>query len=677
MSGRTKQIQKGLAVKVPTDNNQKFIISDDAIGTNQIADNAVTVDKLDPSINFTAGINYISNPDAEANTNGWSAYDDAAQVPVDGTGGSPGLVLLTRSNLDANVLRGSFSFVMDKQSGDAQGQGVSTDFSIDNQDLGKRVNISFEYSFSSVTNLDSDSVKVYVYDVNNASMTELTSDNNPLFATTSRSKFTASFFADGTEKDYRLLIHVDTSVTDAFLLRFDNVQATPDTFIPGAIITEWQSFTPTGSWTVNTTYTGQYRRVGDSAEILYFVSLTGAPNAATLTIDMPTGLSIDTNKELTSATGHFVGIGWGVDSGTEEYLAQGAIAGNTFQIRGLETDGGPGNDVEEASLYTNTYPFNWTTNDSFSFRVTVPIEGWSAGALLSTTEANLTTVYAQASTVSGQAINSTTSVVNFEIVNSDNFGAITTGSGWNFKVPRTGTYYLSCALHPNAGVNQFNVDTFINGVRAERLIQQGDMTTAYMQNGSAVIELNKDDLIDFRCTTTSPSTLVLDADVNYITIKEIPDFNTFSVFGENEQIYAQSNDQAAASVSGFPYAGAAGNSITLTPGRWMLQASAFQRRTGAGNTRGIGLQLSESVNSSVPLGTGGNVIEITNDWSFVNTDYAMNWNSFTDWDQLQVNTSLIILDVLNEETLFALVNVTQNSTTNYSCETKILAIRLA
>jgi hypothetical protein len=60
----------------------------------------------------------------------------------------------------------------------------------------------------------------------------------------------------------------------------------------------WTSFTPTGSWVSNTTYTGYYRRVGDSIEVRVHVALTGAPTSTALTVNIPNSSSwtINTSK---------------------------------------------------------------------------------------------------------------------------------------------------------------------------------------------------------------------------------------------------------------------------------------------------------------------------------------------------------------------------------------------
>ena len=62
------------------------------------------------------------------------------------------------------------------------------------------------------------------------------------------------------------------------------------------IFTSWTDYTPTGSWSTNTTYTGKWRRVGDEMEIQVKVATTGTCTDAVLSVDIPSGYTIDANK---------------------------------------------------------------------------------------------------------------------------------------------------------------------------------------------------------------------------------------------------------------------------------------------------------------------------------------------------------------------------------------------
>lgn len=159
------------------------------------------------------------------------------------------------------------------------------------------------------------------------------------------------------------------AVDDAYLGLARNVGSTQ-------LINEWQSYTPTGSWTSNTTYTGKWRRLGDTAEVQIRIALSGAPTAATLTVNLPAGLVIDTSK----------------------------LAGGTTQVELPNSDGSMRDDASyngfskafydsttsvgirsssTASAHTMvivnaTTPITWAANDSIDVTFRVPIVGWTA-----------------------------------------------------------------------------------------------------------------------------------------------------------------------------------------------------------------------------------------------------------------------------------------------------------
>jgi hypothetical protein len=147
-------------------------------------------------------------------------------------------------------------------------------------------------------------------------------------------------------------------------------------------VTDWTAFTPTGSWTTNTTYTGKYRRVGDSAEVSVVVALTGAPNAVDLNINTPSGLVIDFNKAIAAGGGNHFGTASILDSGLRIYTA--TAIGNTattFAVAHSES----GN----AGTVNATNPITFGSADQVSFLVKFPVVGWTATSTQSFTSTDL------------------------------------------------------------------------------------------------------------------------------------------------------------------------------------------------------------------------------------------------------------------------------------------------
>jgi hypothetical protein len=63
------------------------------------------------------------------------------------------------------------------------------------------------------------------------------------------------------------------------------------------------AYTPTGSWVANTTYTGYWWRTGNRISVEALAVLSGAPTAGALTINYPTGVTLDSSKVLDTTAG--------------------------------------------------------------------------------------------------------------------------------------------------------------------------------------------------------------------------------------------------------------------------------------------------------------------------------------------------------------------------------------
>lgn len=137
-------------------------------------------------------------------------------------------------------------------------------------------------------------------------------------------------------------------------------------FVPSV----WTSFTPTGSWSTNTTYTGYWRRSGDSIDIQYGIVLAGAPTSAALTLNIPSGLTMD----LTRLTAYTFGTGTYVDAGNTLY--RGHVDYGTSTSLACSAD-------ESSSTYarstavTQAVPFTFGNTDQLYINVnSIPITGW-------------------------------------------------------------------------------------------------------------------------------------------------------------------------------------------------------------------------------------------------------------------------------------------------------------
>lgn len=144
---------------------------------------------------------------------------DAA--PVDGTGGVSSGVTFTQNT--STPLVGSASGDLGKTSSSEQGQGVSTDFTINSFDLSRPLQISFVYQGSSGMVLGSSSdVRVFVYDTTNNNLLPVT-PLATLAGPVSTAKQYVGQFTATTSTTYRLILHIATTNATAWDLLLDSV----------------------------------------------------------------------------------------------------------------------------------------------------------------------------------------------------------------------------------------------------------------------------------------------------------------------------------------------------------------------------------------------------------------------------------------------------------------------
>lgn len=385
----------------------------------------------------SSGINYLAaNSDFEAGTTGYSTYADAAAaVPVDGTGGTANITFTATT---VSPLRGTRSGLITKDAANRQGQGVSYNFNIDLADQAQVLRFSFDYQTSA--NYADGDVRIYIYDVTNNQIVEVINRDLPA---NNFGKFVGSFQTNSTSTSYRAIWHIASSNAASYTVEIDNVIIGPQAITKGAIVTDWQSFTPTGSWTG--TYSGKYRRVGDSAEIQYMLTVSSA--SGTLTLNPPSGLAFDGSKIdnlIIGSQGELRDINVGV------YPVINAYYNGTGLF--LTTIGTSSASNHNDTLVTATAPFTWANGDIVRITVKVPILGWSSNMVLSEDFGNREVyVYANATT---QSIpdNSITTILFQKLNDTTNSYNNSTGV---FTVPETGTYLIDvmCQLSAGTGVD--------------------------------------------------------------------------------------------------------------------------------------------------------------------------------------------------------------------------------
>lgn len=466
----------------------------------------------------SGGINYMSgNPDAEGNvTSGFSTFADGASY-ANGTGG---VATATFATSATSPLRGTYSFLFTPGT---LGDGVSYDFTIDSADQAKPLAISFDYSLSgTITEGD---YQVYVYDVTNS---QLIQPAPYKLSGTSGSQYSykGEFQTNSNSTSYRVSIY--QAVSTAVTLKTDNFSIAPTPVIKGAPVTDWA--TGPAMTVTNATATissVQTRRVGD---VVYFrgkMVFTGSATGS-ITVNMPTGYTIDSTKVLTNSIAP-VGFATGYDDNTNNRYS-GVISPSSTTTLLISGPSNTGN-------WNATVPFTWANADEIALNFAVPILGWSSAVTMSDS-ADTRVVVARAWSSSGETLGANAvKQINFDTKQSDSHSAITTGAdAWKFSSPVQGFYRVTSRVR----VSNATMDASGGGIET-RIYKNGSFysilgsflnpTTSSISSrydgagGSDIVQLNAGEYIDIRCynsnAATTMTTRVTDSGQTYVTVERV------------------------------------------------------------------------------------------------------------------------------------------------------------
>lgn len=459
--------------------------------------------------------NYLKNSFENGSLTGWTELSVAltSGLPT----GTPTISAAAASSLTLSVtsttpLSLDKSLLVSVPSALTAGQGFISDaFTLDRMDLGKVITVSFDYELISGTynfsgTLGSQTWMVYVYDVtaggaNWIQPAGFLGMNQSSSAGRVACTFQSSVVAG---QQYRIAVIASQAAAGASSIEFDNFTASRQTAPIGPVVTDWQSYTPTGTWVSNATYTGKYRRVGDSIQCSVKIAITGAVTATDLQVSIPSGFSIDTAK---MASSDFLQSTFGAahgfrSSGGTHYNFQIGYASPTLLFFTYQSQL-----TSQVVSVANTTPFTWANGDAIHATFMVPVAGASSNVQLSN-DTDTRVVAFSAYDGGSVAVTNTTSLLPMGTTDIDTHAV---RSGQTYVIPVSGFYRLSAKSTSrfSAGNAAFNHALLVykNGVQQNG----GDYGNADGINTSAleffflsinsIFRLNAGDVIDFRYFT--------------------------------------------------------------------------------------------------------------------------------------------------------------------------------
>lgn len=169
---------------------------------------------------------------------------------------------------------------------------------------------------------------------------------------------------------------IESTNSSAAAITVAQVYVGPATnLVSASAITEWISFVGSGSWVTNTTYSGFYRRVGGDMEVRLKILLSGAPNATTLTVNVPASQTIDTGR-LPTVTAALIKVGDALigDNGAFATI-DGAVMYNSATTVRLHSKRLASGQYDFQGVDQIT-PFTFGNTDDIQASFKVPIVGW-------------------------------------------------------------------------------------------------------------------------------------------------------------------------------------------------------------------------------------------------------------------------------------------------------------
>jgi hypothetical protein len=448
-------------------------------------------------------INYLltgKNGDTVDDINAWVPYtsNTLESNPVPPFTYTSSLAI---SRNTVNPLSGNGDIRITKPGSNIRGQGRYLPFSIENRHLAKKLQITFDVRLESGTYeagdlrisiiQDPEGTPVVIEPVN----TEIETGIAGL-----TTKVIATFQTHIEIKDYALAIHVATATIEPFVIDFNNFRVWEQDKNYGAIITEWQSYTPTIQGNSGGNLTSfMWRRNGGNLEIMGRGQL-GTTSASEFRLSLPNGLTVSSQIVTANTQVGILNTNDSQSSTFKQWILLATSDNSYFNM----SHGGDGFNTTIPTLAPQTTQ-NITSSSSFTLQASVPIQGWGSSMTLSSESGDGREVACRYTGFVSQSY--TGGVTNFQWATPvfDTHNAVTTGTDWRFTSPVTGYYRVSIDYLFQITDSTGTAISIYKGTGASvasEFSRLMDVNNAFGQSGTMTIRLNKGDFIQIRAVNT-------------------------------------------------------------------------------------------------------------------------------------------------------------------------------
>lgn len=369
---------------------------------------------------------------------------------VTGTLSSGAAGFTQSSSTTAEALEGRTSGKWAKGAANYQRQGFQSEvLQVDKELQGNVVKFEFSYNLTQVSGtlsltgvVTTHDIKIAIYDITNSAWIQ-PSGHMAINSIGIAAIASGEFQLPINTAQVKMFIYQATTSTASWSIVADSFQLGKVERVYGSVVTDWQTFTPTGSWVSNASYSGKWMRVGDTIKVQVLVSLTGAPTAVGLTVNLPSGLTIDTSKQASSSGEYFRGSATIVDaSPATNYTGLTCYQASTTAV-GLRMSDSAGAYTIGSNGVTHTQPITFANGDSVFLTYEAPISGWSSSTVVSS-DADARVVAASAQGAGTNAMTTGTMyILAMTTANFDTHGAQTVSAATNGTTTKSGWYYTA------------------------------------------------------------------------------------------------------------------------------------------------------------------------------------------------------------------------------------------
>jgi len=483
-------------------------LAGNAVANLQLQPGAITTDKLSQEVRNQLGggagggggaVNYVTTGVGDS-ISGWLRYQNPAQAyPSTGDGGTN--LTLTWQRGTNGYLRQGNEFLLGVPGGASlQGQGVSTDFTIDAADQTRTLTISYDAMVLS-PGYNAGDLRVYIIaapGTTNATLIEPVGTQVPAAAVGLPFQGRATFQALNGVTRYRLCLHAATTSTAGYTMAFDTFSVGPQMLQYGAPVTDWQSYTPIiQGFGIPTAVDVYWRRVGSDIQVRGSFT-SGTVSASEARIYFPPGLSstketVENNVVGTYGRNALVANHGGLilKQNSAGYVCMGPADGFSATVNDILAPQG-------ASAVNSS-------NTRISFEFFCPIQGWSSSVQMSSDSADGRVVATSFDATGTVATGGTPKILAPTFVRVDTHGGITTGAGGFYEVKVSGIYEISAQVSYQSSTA--NTSTLGIGVNTtSSMLEMAAKTSAAVYDtliGTVLLSLSSGDKIYLLATQNS------------------------------------------------------------------------------------------------------------------------------------------------------------------------------